>query len=111
LNVCNTDCEEKGKDKWGIKGVILGEIKMHMSRGVFQTLAMIILGTLVYVWFFFSESEKTIPIVVLVSLFILLSLEYIREGFSQKKLRLARNPNTKSKHRTLLPLCLCQIIE
>lgn len=56
-----------------------------MSRGVFQTSAMLIMGALVYVWLFFSESERTIPTVVLVSLFILLSLEYIREGFSQKK--------------------------
>ena len=62
---------------------------MHMSRDVFQILAMVILGTLVYIWFFFSESEKTIPIVVLISLFILLSLEYIREGFSKKKLDLS----------------------
>ena len=77
--------KEKRKDKWGIKRVILGEIKMRITRGVFLTLGWVIMGALAYVWLFFSDSEKTIPTVALVSLFILLSLEYIREGFSQKK--------------------------
>jgi len=76
---------KKGKDKWGIKRVILGEIKMRMTRGVFLTLGWVIMGALAYVWLFLSDSEKTIPTVALVLLFILLSLEYIREGFSQKK--------------------------
>jgi len=57
---------------------------MRITRGVFQISALI-MGALAYVWLFLSESEKTIPTVALVSLFILLSLEYIREGFSQKK--------------------------
>ena len=43
------------------------------------------MGAIVYVWFFIEESERTIPIIILVSLFVLLSLEYVREGFSQKK--------------------------
>jgi hypothetical protein len=79
------DDKEKRRNKWGIKKVILGEIKMRITRGVFQTLGWVIMGTLAYVWLFLSESEKTIPTVALVSLFILLSLEYVREGFSQKK--------------------------
>lgn len=67
---------------------------MHLSRGVFQICAMIIMGVLVYVWLFFSEPERTILTAVLVSLFILLSLGYIREGFTKKKPHLARNPET-----------------
>jgi hypothetical protein len=58
---------------------------MHMSRGIFQTLAVLIIGAIAYVWLFVEGLEKTISIVFLVSLFILLSSEYIREGFSQKK--------------------------
>jgi len=80
---------------------------MHLSRGVFQTCAMIIMGVLVYVWLFFSEPERTILTAVLVSLFILLSLEYIREGFTKKKLHPARNLNTRSKHSLILLFYLC----
>ena len=57
---------------------------MQISRGVFQTLAMIILGAIVYIWLFI-ETEKTILIAILVSFFVILSVEYIREGISQKK--------------------------
>jgi len=79
------DDEKKGKDKWRMKRVVLGEIKMRITRRVFLTLGWIMMGALTYVLLFFSDSEKTIPTVVLVSLFILLSLEYIREGFHKKK--------------------------
>lgn len=79
------DDEKKGKDKWRIKRVVLGEVKMRITRRVFLTLGWIMMGALTYVLLFFSDSEKIIPTVVLVSLFILLSLEYIREGFHKKK--------------------------
>jgi MFS superfamily sulfate permease-like transporter len=58
---------------------------MRITRDIFQISALVIMGLIVYVWLFIEESEKTIPTVVLVSLFILLSVEYIREGLSQKK--------------------------
>lgn len=58
---------------------------MRLSRGIFQTLAGLIFGAIVYVWVFFEESERTISIAILVLLFVLLSLEYIREGFSHTK--------------------------
>ena len=58
---------------------------MQITRGIFQALATAILGAIVYVWFFIEESLRTMPLIVLVSLFVLLSLEYVREGFSQKK--------------------------
>lgn len=58
---------------------------MKLSWGIFQVLALVLLGGIVYVWFFFEDDERTLPIILLVSLFILLSLEYIREGLSPKK--------------------------
>ena len=58
---------------------------MHMSRDVFQTLAMVILGAIVCVWFSTEGSDRTMLIVVLVLLFIILSVEYVREGFAQRK--------------------------
>jgi len=58
---------------------------MRITRDIFQISALVIMGLIVYVWLFIEESEKTIPTVVLVSLFILLSVEYIREGLFQKK--------------------------
>jgi len=61
------------------------DMKMRITRGIFQISALVIMGLIVYVWLFIEESEKTIPTVVLVSLFILLSVEYIREGLPQKK--------------------------
>ncbi|TET20702.1 hypothetical protein E3J74_01915 [Candidatus Bathyarchaeota archaeon] len=79
------DDKEKRRDKWGIKRVILGEIKMRIARGVFLTLGWVIMGALAYVWLFTEGSDRTILIVVLVSLFIILSVEYVREGFAQRK--------------------------
>jgi len=67
------------------KRVIWRDIKMRITRDIFQISALVIMGLIVYVWLFIEESEKTIPTVVLVSLFILLSVEYIREGLFQKK--------------------------
>lgn len=58
---------------------------MYMTRGIFQTLAGVIFAAIVYFWIFLEESQRTIPIFVLVLLFILLSVEYVREGFSHKK--------------------------
>ena len=60
--------------------------KMRIPRGVFQILGTAIMVAIAYVWLFI-ETERTILIVVLVSFFVLLSLEYIREGFSQVKSR------------------------
>jgi hypothetical protein len=56
-------------------------MEMYMTRSVFQTLAMLILGGIVYVWLFLEESARTIPIVILILLFVLLSLYYLREGY------------------------------
>ena len=58
---------------------------MYISRGVFQALAGILMGAIVCVWVFFEDSARTISIIILVFFFVLLSLEYVREGFSQKK--------------------------
>jgi hypothetical protein len=54
---------------------------------------MAILVAIVLVWFFIEESERTIPIVLLISLFVLLSFEYVREGVSQKKSKASPNIN------------------
>ena len=64
--------------------------KMRIPRGVFQILGTVIMAAIAYVWLFI-ETERTMLIVILVSLFVLLSLEYIREGYSQKKSRLGQN--------------------
>ncbi len=58
---------------------------MYISRGIFQVLSYIIFGAIVWIWFFVEESERTIPIVFLVLLFIALSFEYLRQGYSIKK--------------------------
>jgi len=58
---------------------------MQITRGIFQAFAMAILSAIVYIWFFIEETQRTLPIVFLVSLLVLLSVEYVREGFSQKK--------------------------
>ncbi|UCE43407.1 MAG: hypothetical protein JSV57_03305 [Candidatus Bathyarchaeota archaeon] len=58
---------------------------MQISRALFQTLATAILGAIAYVWFFVEEALRPILMVILISLFVLLSVEYVREGFSQKK--------------------------
>lgn len=57
---------------------------MYMSRGVFQTLGMLIIGAIATVWLFVEDPGKIMPTVILASLFIILSLEYIREGISKK---------------------------
>ena len=41
-----------------------------------------------YVLFYIEEPDKTTLIIFLASLFILLSVEYLREGFEQKKHRI-----------------------
>lgn len=58
---------------------------MKLSWGTFQALALALLGAIAFVWFFIEDDERTLPIILLVSLFVLLSLEYIREGLSPKK--------------------------
>jgi len=58
---------------------------LHITRDLFQILATAILGAIACVWFLVEEPQRTIPLIILVSLFVLLSLEYVREGFSQKK--------------------------
>jgi len=58
---------------------------LHITRGLFRILATVIFGAIAYVWFLVEETQRTIPLILLVSLFVLLSLEYVREGFSQKK--------------------------
>lgn len=60
--------------------------KMRIPRGVFQILGTVIMVAIAYVWLFI-ETERTMLIIILVSLVVLLSLEYIREGFSQVKSR------------------------
>jgi len=43
------------------------------------------MGAIVCVWVFLEDSARTISIVILILFFLLLSLEYVREGFSQRK--------------------------
>ncbi len=66
---------------------------MHITRDIFQPVAMAILVAIVLIWFFIEESERTIPIILLISLFVLLSFEYVREGVSQKKSKASPNIN------------------
>ncbi len=58
---------------------------MHIGRSVFQAVAGLLMAAIVGVWVFLEDSARIISIVILVSFFLLLSLEYVREGFSQEK--------------------------
>lgn len=58
---------------------------MYISRGIFQAVSYIIFGAIVWIWFFVEETERIVPIVFLVLLFIVLSFEYLRQGYSTKK--------------------------
>ena len=46
---------------------------------------MVIMAAIAYVWFFVEESERIISLLMLATLFAILSLEYIREGVSTRK--------------------------
>ena len=72
---------------------------MQITRGIFQAIATIIMAAIAYVWFFIEETERPIPIVILASLLVLLSFEYVREGFSQKKTK-ASHDTKENLHKT-----------
>jgi asparagine N-glycosylation enzyme membrane subunit Stt3 len=59
---------------------------MYISRGVFQALAGLLMGAIVCVWVFLEDSARIISIVILVLFFVILSLEYVREGFSERRI-------------------------
>lgn len=58
---------------------------MYIGRSVFQALAGILMGAIVGVWVFLEDSARIISIVILALFFVILSLEYVREGFSERK--------------------------
>jgi len=59
-----------------------------IPRPLFLTLGSLMMVAIGYVLFYIGEPDKTTLIIFLASLFILLSVEYLREGFEQKKHRI-----------------------
>ena len=58
---------------------------MLIPRGLFLTLGSLTMVGIGYVWFYIEGPTKTTLMMFLALFFILLSVEYLREGFEQKR--------------------------
>ena len=70
-----------------ISRLLKREYTMVIPRALFLTLGSLMMVAIGYVWFYIEQPTKTTLIIFLALFFILLSVEYLREGLEQKKHR------------------------